>query len=449
MPGKKQPVKGKTTSSRPTAKSTAAPKPVAPAVRKTIKPKRTVLQAERDEESDQEQYNGGKSKEVEPRTKSTRLRKTTRQDLEIKQSLDEDEQYEEGEDDNSDDEGDQDEEDDQDDSEDAYQPAPQPKSKKSQPQPTIKSTKPKANPKPQPKSTKKSVDTSSKSKSSATARPPLRTLNPHSKTQQNTAENRARGVKRSAKQLESDSEGDSEGEADGRGGKKIKAADGEAGEDDEELEEEGEDQRAVQVTDHSDDESEEEQEAISTRPLLTEAQQKISDNSKKQQAKRSKERKKVLDNAWREAAVQMQARMTGEPEGGGSIGWETLMEETESTLKTIGTMLQELEEQQEDVLGKTLDEDLETYNEAAAPMIDQLKEHVNVYLAQHGTVIIETGDEMNKFPKLLEKAQKRAVQQTKRKMREQYQIAQRNLTAKNYIKSVAKIMGVDLTPFRD
>jgi hypothetical protein len=38
------------------------------------------------------------------------------------------------------------------------------------------------------------------------------------------------------------------------------------------------------------------------------------------------------------------------------------MEETESTLKTIGTMLQELEEQQEDVLGKTLDEDLETYN---------------------------------------------------------------------------------------
>lgn len=38
------------------------------------------------------------------------------------------------------------------------------------------------------------------------------------------------------------------------------------------------------------------------------------------------------------------------------------MEETESALKTIGTMLQELEEQQEDVLGKTLDEDLETYN---------------------------------------------------------------------------------------
>lgn len=38
------------------------------------------------------------------------------------------------------------------------------------------------------------------------------------------------------------------------------------------------------------------------------------------------------------------------------------MEETESTLKTIGTMLQELEEQQEDVLGKTLDEDLEAYN---------------------------------------------------------------------------------------
>jgi hypothetical protein len=31
--------------------------------------------------------------------------------------------------------------------------------------------------------------------------------------------------------------------------------------------------------------------------------------------------------------------------------------------------------------------------EAAAPMIDQLKEHVNTYLAQHGTVIIETGDE--------------------------------------------------------
>lgn len=81
-------------------------------------------------------------------------------------------------------------------------------------------------------------------------------------------------------------------------------------------------------------------------------------------------------------------------------------------------------------------------------MIDQLKEHVNTYLAQHGTVIIETGDEsetdlslrtcrgraqaerelahtvVNKFPKLLEKAQKRAVQQTKRKMREQYQIAQ-------------------------
>jgi len=26
-------------------------------------------------------------------------------------------------------------------------------------------------------------------------------------------------------------------------------------------------------------------------------------------------------------------------------------------------------------------------------MIDQLKEHVNTYLAQHGTVIIETGDE--------------------------------------------------------
>lgn len=38
------------------------------------------------------------------------------------------------------------------------------------------------------------------------------------------------------------------------------------------------------------------------------------------------------------------------------------MEETESALKTIGTMLQEMEEQQEDVLGKTLDEDLETYN---------------------------------------------------------------------------------------
>jgi hypothetical protein len=81
---------------------------------------------------------------------------------------------------------------------------------------------------------------------------------------------------------------------------------------------------------------------------------------------------------------------------------------------------------------------------------------------------------VNKLPKMLEKAQKRAVQQTKRKMREQYQIAQvkalarrgcsrdsvlilplhalflqRNLTAKNYIKSVAKIMGVDLTPFRD
>lgn len=85
-------------------------------------------------------------------------------------------------------------------------------------------------------------------------------------------------------------------------------------------------------------------------------------------------------------------------------------------------------------------------------MIDQLKEHVNTYLAQHGTVIIETGDEsesdlslrtchnhtraerelahtvVNKFPKLLEKAQKRAVQQTKRKMREQYQIAQVSAT---------------------
>jgi hypothetical protein len=94
------------------------------------------------------------------------------------------------------------------------------------------------------------------------------------------------------------------------------------------------------------------------------------------------------------------------------------MEETESALKKIGTMLQELEEQQEDVLGKTLDEDLKTYNvstlanaddlrpwsirtdepsmvieqEAAAPMIDQLKDHVNTYLAQHGTAIIDTGD---------------------------------------------------------
>jgi len=38
------------------------------------------------------------------------------------------------------------------------------------------------------------------------------------------------------------------------------------------------------------------------------------------------------------------------------------MEETESALKTLGTMLQELEEQQEDVLGKTLDEDLEASN---------------------------------------------------------------------------------------
>lgn len=38
------------------------------------------------------------------------------------------------------------------------------------------------------------------------------------------------------------------------------------------------------------------------------------------------------------------------------------MEETESALKTIGTMLQESEEQREDVLGKTLDGDLETYN---------------------------------------------------------------------------------------
>jgi hypothetical protein len=35
---------------------------------------------------------------------------------------------------------------------------------------------------------------------------------------------------------------------------------------------------------------------------------------------------------------------------------------------------------------------------------------------------------VNKFPKLLEKAQKRAVQQTKRKMREQYQIAQVSAT---------------------
>ena len=48
------------------------------------------------------------------------------------------------------------------------------------------------------------------------------------------------------------------------------------------------------------------------------------DNSKKQQARRSKERKKVQDQAWREAAGQMEARMTGEPEGGGLIGWETL-----------------------------------------------------------------------------------------------------------------------------
>jgi hypothetical protein len=193
-----------------------------PTGRKTIKPKRTVLQAERDEESDQEQYDGGQSKEVEPRTKSTRLRETTRQVAEIQQSV-EGEQNEEDEDGISDDEGDQDEEDDQDDSEDAYQPAPQPKSKKSQPQPTTKSTKPKSNPKPRPKFTKKSVDTSSKSKSSTTARLPLRPLNnPISRTQQITPEKRARGVKRSAKQLASDSEGDSGGEAEGRGGKKIK-----------------------------------------------------------------------------------------------------------------------------------------------------------------------------------------------------------------------------------
>jgi hypothetical protein len=81
------------------------------------------------------------------------------------------------------------------------------------------------------------------------------------------------------------------------------------------------------------------------------------------------------------------------------------------------------------------------------------------------------------FSGMLEEASKRTGKYTKRKMREQYEVAQvsrvhlslvavafllhahepmidslfsqRNVTAKSYINSVAKIMGVDLTPFRD
>jgi hypothetical protein len=103
------------------------------------------------------------------------------------------------------------------------------------------------------------------------------------------------------------------------------------------------------------------------------------------------------------------------------------MKETGSVLETIGTMIQELEQQQEeDALGKTLDKDLKVYNvsslrdraqfllytetdlrfpedeqEATGPMIDQMKEHVNTYLAAHSTVIIETGHESESTPPIL------------------------------------------------
>jgi hypothetical protein len=73
------------------------------------------------------------------------------------------------------------------------------------------------------------------------------------------------------------------------------------------------------------------------------------------------------------------------------------------------------------------------------------------------------------FPVRLQKAKKRAIRQTEKKLKEQYEIAevsvfltisqarrsvesavlQRNVTAKGYIQSVARIMGIDMTPFRE